>query len=124
MSHLPDDRDLFNLTRSCGAFAAALIPEDSAIWKDRFLSRYDHPCVTDSTQFAFAYQLRRSVLRQFTEFADPKDPRLIVQLEVIRDMVIGAFSMSCILAVFITLTYSSLRGVQATTAPSSSAIDF
>ncbi|KAJ9606251.1 hypothetical protein H2200_009212 [Cladophialophora chaetospira] len=92
VSRLSDDHDLFNLTCSCAAFAAALVPEESAVWKERFLSRYDYPRIADSTQFAFAYQLRRAVLRQFVEFTNPQDPRLAVQLEVLRDMVIEAYN--------------------------------
>ena len=95
VSHLPDDKDLYSLSCSCATFASVLVPEDSAIWKERFLSRYDYPFATNSIQFAYAYQIRRFVLRQFAEFTNPEDCRLVVQMEVLRDIVIGKISSPC-----------------------------
>ena len=89
MAHLPDDRDLFSLSCSCQTFADALVPKDSAIWKTRFVFRYDHPNIAVRTDFSVAYRLRRFVLRSFVAFTNPDDMRLPVQLEVLRDMVIG-----------------------------------
>ncbi|ETI26699.1 hypothetical protein G647_10359 [Cladophialophora carrionii CBS 160.54] len=91
VSHLPNDKDLLNLSCSCKTFAALLVPKESAIWKERFLLRYDYPYISDPRHYIFAYQLRRAVLRQFVEFTDPKDPRLGVQMDVLRDMVIEAY---------------------------------
>lgn len=62
---------------------------ESAIWKERFLARYDHPDVCGSVDFGVAYQLRRFVLRNFVAFVNPKDKRLVIQMELMKDMVIG-----------------------------------
>ncbi len=119
VSHLPEDRDLYNLSCSCATFASALVPETSAIWKERFLSRYDYPFVDDSTQFAFAYQLRRAVLRQFVELTNPNDPRLAVQMEVMRDMVIGMVSIAHFPSALFEADILSFRGLQLGTNPTS-----
>ncbi|EXJ59307.1 uncharacterized protein A1O5_12188 [Cladophialophora psammophila CBS 110553] len=91
VSFLHDDQDLFNLTCACKTFANALIPPESAAWRQRFNSVFDWPFIDHSTEFAPAYQLRKFVLKHFTEFTDPDDERLLVQLEVVRDMVLEAY---------------------------------
>jgi hypothetical protein len=81
--------DFVNLTRACPIFASTLTSPDSAVWKEMFLSRYDFPNIDDTTDFIHAYQLRNTVLRQFVPFVNPKDKRLLPEMETIRDMVLG-----------------------------------
>ena len=115
MAHLPDDHDLFNLSCSCLFFANALIPKESAIWKARFLEKYDHPDVVVQTDYSAAYRLRRFVLRSFVAFTNPDDPRLIVQLEVLRDMIIGKRSRRAISYLARDSSCYLCRGLQSTT---------
>lgn len=61
----------------------------SAIWKERFISRYDYAYVRNPTEYAIAYRLRRFVLGQFVAFTSPRDKRLMIQLEVLKDMILG-----------------------------------
>jgi hypothetical protein len=69
-------------------------PDDSLMWKARFLALYDYPDIEKSLEFSTAYKLRRLVLREgnFTGFSNGKDPRVEIQLQVIRDMILGTLS--------------------------------
>lgn len=88
-SYVADDRDFMSLASSCTTLSRSLIPPESAVWKDRFLSLYDCPLVDEHEQYAYAYQGRRFVLTQFVAFAHPDDERLKIQMEVLKDMVVG-----------------------------------
>ncbi|KIX93981.1 uncharacterized protein Z520_10318 [Fonsecaea multimorphosa CBS 102226] len=92
VSFLPDDRDLFSLMCACKTFAQAFNSSQSAIWRQRFESIFDWPFIDHATDFASAYQLRKFVLKHFVEFTDPDDERLLIQLEVLRDMVLEAYN--------------------------------
>ncbi|KAL2427001.1 hypothetical protein ABEF95_006400 [Exophiala dermatitidis] len=91
VSNLPSDHDFVNLMSTSSSFAAALAPKESAVWKERFLSLYDQAYVTSPKEYAWAYKLRRLVLKNFKAFTNPKDERLLVQLGVLKDMIIEAF---------------------------------
>ncbi|KAL2427024.1 hypothetical protein ABEF95_006977 [Exophiala dermatitidis] len=91
VAYLPDDHDFVNLMSTSSSFAAALAPKESAVWKERFLSLYDQAYVTSPEEYAWAYKLRRLVLKNFKPFTNPKDERLLVQLCVLKDMIIEAF---------------------------------
>ena len=66
------------------------MPENSGIWKARFLYRYDSPFIAEYREFCNAYQLRRFVLRKFVGF-ESGGVKGRLGLEVLRDMVIGMF---------------------------------
>ena len=86
-----NDEDLANFQLVCRKIAYNVTPDDSLVWKARFLSKYDHPIIRDPLEFKVAYKLRRLVLnaKNFVDFRDAKDNRLKIELEVIRDMVLG-----------------------------------
>lgn len=86
---MDSDSDFHSLMLACTTFAKVLGSEKSEVWKARFLAKYDHPIVAGPFDFRVAYQLRRFVLRHFRTFEDGKDKRARVQLEVLRDMVLG-----------------------------------
>lgn len=69
----------------------AILPQNSPIWRDRFLAQYDHPLIDNSNQFCAAYKERALVLSNFTGFGDGSDARLDLQLAVIHDMVLETF---------------------------------
>ncbi|OQV01190.1 hypothetical protein CLAIMM_06589 [Cladophialophora immunda] len=77
---------------TCKTFANAFSSPESAIWRLRFNRDFDWPFVTDTAEFASAYQLRKFVLKHFVEFNNPEDERLVIQLEVLRDMVLEAYN--------------------------------
>ena len=85
------DTDLANLQLVSRKIAYNVTPDDSSIWKARFLTFYDHPIIQDPLEFSLAYKLRRLVLRDdnFVNFRNAEDKRLNVQLEVIKDMILG-----------------------------------
>lgn len=87
-----DNFDLQNFTLCCRDFAAPALSENSTVWRQRFLDRYDYPFVNAPQEFRFAYQLREMVLRKFPSFQDGGGPRGVVALEVLRDMVLGRLS--------------------------------
>lgn len=83
------DQDLAALTLSCRKLAHTHSPKDAAAWKARFLAKYDHPVIDNQHDFFYAYKIRRMVLHNFVDFGDGQDPRLTIQLEVVKDIVLG-----------------------------------
>jgi hypothetical protein len=90
VAYLPDS-DLYCLSLAGKALCAKLMPENSGIWRARFLSLYDFPSVEGPQDFCAAYKLRRFVLRNF---ADCGNGGLAAEvgMEVLRDMVLGRSS--------------------------------
>lgn len=86
---LGSDQELASLSHTSRKLACTLLPQDSRVWKTRFLAKYDYPILDKESDFCNAYKLRRFVLSNFVDFRDGKDPRLMVQMEVARDMIWG-----------------------------------
>ena len=82
------DSDLYSLCLAGRLLCNKLMPENSGIWKTRFLSRYDFPSIDGPFEFCAGYQLRRFVLRNFAECGNG-GPQAQVGMEVLRDMVLG-----------------------------------
>lgn len=64
------------------------MPENSGIWKTRFLSLYDFPSIEGPYDFCAGYKLRRFVLRNFADCGNG-GRAAEVGMEVLRDMVLG-----------------------------------
>lgn len=90
-TNIGDDADLLSFILTCKDFALAAVLEESTVWRNRFLARYDHPIIEEFCEFRAAYQLRELVLRKFPSFADGGGARAKIALEVLRDMVVGEF---------------------------------
>ncbi|KIW42097.1 uncharacterized protein PV06_05681 [Exophiala oligosperma] len=90
-SELPNDVDLFRLIRASPAFCEALNPNTSAIWRARFLVKWDHPFVRNNKYFAIVYRERGCILNQFVEFTNENETRLIYQLEHLTCMILEAY---------------------------------
>ena len=90
-SHLDDDHDLITLQLLSRKLASHLAPDDSWVWKARFLTLYDYPIIDEHEQFSYAYKLRRMVLREenFSGFSNRKDSMSKIQLQVVKDMILG-----------------------------------
>ncbi|RMZ78161.1 hypothetical protein DV738_g4072, partial [Chaetothyriales sp. CBS 135597] len=85
------DRDIVNMALASKTIAYSILPANSPIWRTRFLAKYDYPVIQSPGEFRLAYQLRRFVLdaRNFVIFQDVDDKRLQIQLDVIKDLVLG-----------------------------------
>nr|KAK5443904.1 hypothetical protein LTR18_005165 [Exophiala xenobiotica] len=92
VTNLPDDNDLLALVRTCAAFADTLTSEKSAIWRERFLLKWDHPFVAENEQFEYAYRERACTLRLFVPFNVEEDERLLRQLEHLTYMVLETYN--------------------------------
>lgn len=90
--HSSTDEDLCHLISACRKLFTVLQPRNADVWKERFLVLWDYPDVTGREQFFIAYRLRKLVLRNFIDFRNGRDDRLPVQLEVLKDMVLGKLS--------------------------------
>ncbi|KIW20730.1 hypothetical protein PV08_01308 [Exophiala spinifera] len=90
-SELPSDADLFGLVRASPTLSEALKPNTSAIWRERFLRKWDYPFVRNNKYFAIVYRERGCILSQFGDFNNENDPRLIYQLEHLTYMILEAY---------------------------------
>jgi hypothetical protein len=86
--HLADS-DLYCLCLAGKELCVKLMPENSGIWKARFLSLYDFPTIQSHYDFCSGYQLRRFVLRNFADCGNGGQ-KSEIGMEVLRDMVLGA----------------------------------
>ena len=83
------DTDLASLAATSKRFCAVLDPKSSMIiWKTRFLAVYDYPIISSLVEFCWAYKIRVPVLRNFVH-CDRNDARRSMQLEVLKEMVLG-----------------------------------
>lgn len=85
--HLADS-DLYCLCLAGKELCVKLMPENSGIWKTRFLALYDFPTIQGHYDFCSGYQLRRFVLRNFADCGNGGQ-KAEVGMEVLRDMVLG-----------------------------------
>jgi hypothetical protein len=84
------DSDLYFLSLAGKVLCIKLMPENSGIWKTRFLSLYDFPSIEGPYDYCAGYQLRRFVLRKFADCGNG-GPKAEIGIEVLRDMVLGVF---------------------------------
>jgi hypothetical protein len=91
---LPSDSDLACLILTCHTFARQLQPENSGIWKDRFLQKYDHPIVDGPYEFRIAYQLRAMTLPRFGDIGFEIRDKAKVLLTILKDMVLETYNKS------------------------------
>jgi hypothetical protein len=82
------DSDLYCLCLAGKELCVKLMPENSGIWKTRFLSLYDFPTIQGHYDFCSGYQLRRFVLRNFADCGSGGQ-KAEIGMEVLRDMVLG-----------------------------------
>lgn len=82
------DSDLYCLCLAGKELCVKLMPENSGIWKTRFLSLYDFPTIQGHYDFCSGYQLRRFVLRNFADCGNGGQ-KAEIGMEVLRDMVLG-----------------------------------
>jgi hypothetical protein len=82
------DSDLYCLCLAGKELCVKLMPENSGIWKARFLSLYDFPTIQGHYDFCSGYQLRRFVLRNFADCGNGGQ-KAEIGMEVLRDMVLG-----------------------------------
>lgn len=109
---LPRDSDVRNLALTSTYFAAAILPSWSGVWRDRFLSLYDHPIIDHPDQFRFAYQIRRLTTKAFVSFEHGVDEQGLECLETLKDMVMGKSSVSLYeQACEVILSYSHQRHI-------------
>lgn len=80
------------MTLSSPVLATALVPDSSSVWQKKFLASYDHPCISDSKEFAVAYQLRHFVMRRFIPCSGDQHHQYKVQLEMIKDLVLETYN--------------------------------
>ena len=85
--HLADG-DLYCLFLAGKELCVKLMPENSGIWKARFLALYDFPTIQSHYDFCSGYQLRRFVLRKFADCGNGGQ-KAEIGMEVLRDMVLG-----------------------------------
>jgi len=85
--HLADS-DLYCLCLAGKELCVKLMPENSGIWKARFLALYDFPTIQSHYDFCSGYQLRRFVLRNFADCGNGGQ-KAEIGMEVLRDMVLG-----------------------------------
>jgi hypothetical protein len=85
--HLADG-DLYCLFLAGKELCVKLMPENSGIWKTRFLALYDFPTIQGHYDFCSGYQLRQFVLRNFADCGNG-GPKAEIGMEVLRDMVLG-----------------------------------
>jgi hypothetical protein len=85
--HLADS-DLYCLCLAGKELCVKLMPENSGIWKARFLALYDFPTIQGHYDFCSGYQLRRFVLRNFADCGNGGQ-KAEIGMEVLRDMVLG-----------------------------------
>lgn len=71
-----------------------LMPENSGIWRTRFLALYDIPFIEGPYEFCVGYRLRRFVLRNFPD-CGKGGLAVEVGMEVLRDMVLGKSVIPC-----------------------------
>lgn len=88
-SRAVSDSDLRCLALTSLKIASQLEPDESDIWRRRFLALYDYPLINSPYEFAVAYKLRRFVLRKFEGFREIQREKANVQLEVLKDMILG-----------------------------------
>jgi len=88
-SRANSDYDLSQLFLTSPKIASKLNPDESDIWRRRFLALYDYPFIESPYEFAIAYKLRRFVLRKFESFREIRRDKARIQLEVLSDMVLG-----------------------------------
>lgn len=70
------------------------MPENSGVWKTRFLRKYDHPIVEGPYEFRIAYQLRAVILPWFCDLGFEKRKNAELLLDVLKDMVLETYNKS------------------------------
>jgi hypothetical protein len=88
------DLDMTRLSIASSTLSSALVSNKTDIWRRRFLVRYDYPSLLHhEDEFAFAYKIRRFVLRKFDILAlsNASTEKAEHQLLVINDMILGMF---------------------------------
>ena len=70
------------------------MPENSSVWKNRFLCKYDFPIVEGPYEFRIAYQLRAVVLPWFCDLGLEKTKNAKILLAVLKDMVLETYNKS------------------------------
>ena len=85
------DLDISRLSLASPALAKRLVPNNADVWRERFLARYDYPFINTVDEFAFAYKIRRLVLRKLDGHAlrNGDKEQAEHQLQVIKDMILG-----------------------------------
>lgn len=67
-----------------------ILPLDSGVWRQRFLSIYDYPIIEDFTEFSIAYRLRHIALRRLKKFDFSKPGRKELEvLGTVKDLILG-----------------------------------
>lgn len=89
---LPSDSDLTCLILTCHTFARQLQPENSGVWKTRFLQKYDHPIVDGPYEFRIAYQLRAMALPRFGDLGFETRNNSRILLTILKDMVLETYN--------------------------------
>lgn len=88
-TYVATDSDLRSLNLSSPVFTHTVSSHASAVWRKRFLAKYDFPSIDSAAEFAVAYKLRHFVLNNFLSFEGVEVDKMKIQLEVILDMIIG-----------------------------------
>ena len=67
-----------------------ILPLDSGVWRQRFLSIYDYPIIEDFTEFSIAYRLRHIALGRLKKFDFSKPGRKeLTVLDNVKDLILG-----------------------------------
>ena len=77
---------------TCHTFARQLQPENSSVWKTRFLRKYDYPIIEGPFDFRIAYQLRAVLLPRFGELGFDKRANTRILLDTLKDMVLETYN--------------------------------
>lgn len=88
---LPSDVHLTCLILTCHTFARQLQPENSGVWKTRFLQKFDHPIVEGPYEFRIAYQLRAIALPRFADLGFETRDKAKILLLILKDMVLETY---------------------------------
>lgn len=77
---------------TCHTFARQLQPENSSVWKERFLQKYDYPIIKGPYEFRIAYQLRAIALPRFGDLGFETRNNAKVLLKILKDMVLETYN--------------------------------
>ena len=93
LSLIDDDLNLVDTFSATPALGHNGLRCDWQVWQNRFLTLYDTPVIEHKDEWMVAYQLRQFVLRRLSyRFEHEDQEHMSVQLQVVKDMVLGEFS--------------------------------
>ena len=92
LSLIEHDQNLVDTFSAAPALGHYGLRGDWQVWQNRFLALYDAPVIEHKDEWMIAYQLRQFVLRRLSyRFEHEDQEHMNVQLQVVKDMVLGEF---------------------------------